>query len=58
VKTQQRVRVETLNEAIAELREEMQHYGVGARAGFEASIEILEKLRDDTQPLPPPESTP
>jgi len=47
-------RGEVLLEAIAELRNEMQHYGLGARAGFEAAIEVLQKLMDVTDTLPPP----
>jgi hypothetical protein len=46
-------RREVLLEAIEALREEMQHYGIGARAGFEAAIEKLEELMDVTDTLPP-----
>jgi hypothetical protein len=47
-------RREVLLEAIEALREEAQHYSAGARAGFEAAVEVLERLRDVTETLPPP----
>lgn len=50
-------RQEVLSEAIKALREEMRHYGPGARAGLEAAVDVLTKMmRTDTEPCPPPES--
>lgn len=52
-------RREVLLEAIEALRDEMQHYGIGARAGLEAAIDVLtQMMRTDTERPPPPESTP